>query len=200
MTKKQIIAFDCDDVIVATGSLLVEYYNKLHGTNVQAKDFYSKDYKCVWMADSATVAHDLFAYILTDECASLLPMDGASDVLRELAKKYTLYIVTGRPGYTEKATNAWIDKYLPGIFEKVVFTNFFKANNSRGATRTKADVCRELGAEYLVDDHLAHIRNVAKQGVAGLLFGNLSWEQVGELPPKAVKVDDWNGLRKYFNL
>lgn len=200
MINKPIIAFDCDDVLVATGSLLIGYYNKLHGASVQPKDFYSKDYKGVWMADSATVAHDLFTYILTDECAGLLPEDGASDVLHKLAQKYTLYIVTGRPDFTEDATNAWVNKYLPGIFEKVVFTNFFKSNDSRGATRTKADVCKELGAKYLIDDHLSHIQNVTEQGIIGLLFGNLPWEQVDVLPFHAVKIDDWDALNKYFSL
>src|SRR3979411_2874647 len=99
--NKPIIAFDCDDVIVATGALLIDHYNKLHGTNVQPKDFYSKDYAQVWQADPETATRDLFAYLLTDAYSNLAPMAGAVDTLRELSKDYTLYIVTGRPDETE---------------------------------------------------------------------------------------------------
>lgn len=196
---RQIIAFDCDDVIVATGSLLVNHYNKLHGTDVKPEDFYSKDYEHVWKAEPETAVRDLFAYLLTDSYANLPPMAGAAEVLRHLARSYKLYIVTGRPDATEQATKAWVQKYLPDVFEDVVFTNFFKLNDSKGALRTKADVCKELGAQYLVDDHLHHIQNVAEQGITGLLFGNLPWEQTDELPPRAVKINDWQELKQYFD-
>lgn len=196
--KKQIIAFDCDDVIVATGHQLINYYNKLHGTNVQPSDFYSKDYDTAWKASPEIVARDLFAYLNTDEYANLPPMPGAVEVLTELAKNFTLYIVTGRPDETESATNAWVSRYLPGIFERVVFTNFFKSNDSKGALRTKADVCRELGANWLVDDHLHHIENVSKQGVTGLLFGDLPWEQLHSERENVVKIKDWKQLAEYF--
>jgi 5'(3')-deoxyribonucleotidase len=196
--NRPIIAFDCDDVIVATGSLLVGHYNKLHGTIVQPSDFYSKDYEHVWKAEPETAIRDLFAFLLTDEYANLPPMVGAVEVLRELADNYTLYVVTGRPDATEEATTQWIEKYLPGIFERVVFTNFFKLNDSKGVLRTKADACIELGAEYLVDDHVHHIQNVAERGLTGLLFGDLPWEQPNHLPQGAVKVKDWHELLVYF--
>lgn len=196
---KPIIAFDCDDVIVPTGSLLIAHYNKLHGTTVKPEDFYSKDYEHVWRAEPQVAIRDLFAYLLTDDYINLPPMAGAAETLRHLAETYTLYIVTGRPDATGGATNAWVDKHLPGVFEKIVFTNFFKLNDSRGVLRTKADVCKELGASYLVDDHVHHIRNVADHGITGLLFGDLPWEQPDRLPPKAVKIRDWPALKNYFD-
>jgi 5'(3')-deoxyribonucleotidase len=197
-TPKPIIALDCDDVIVATGELLVNHYNQLHGTTVRPQDFYSKDYEHVWRAEPETATRDLFAYLLTEEYIQLAPMENAAAVLRKLAEQYTLYIVTGRPDETEQATLQWIEKYLPGIFEQVIFTNFFKLNDSKGALRTKADVCKELGAQWLVDDHLYHIHNVADQGITGLLFGDLPWEQLESPSPHIVKIKDWQGLEAYF--
>lgn len=197
--NKKVIAFDCDDVIVASGSLLVEHYNKLHGTDVKQEEFYSKDYENVWHTDSETVNRDLFAYLLTEDYANLPPMEGAVEVLNHLANTHTLYIVTGRPDFTENVTNEWVNKYLPGVFEKIVFTNFFKLSDSRGELRTKADACVEIGAEYLVDDHLHHIQVVAELGITGLLFGNLPWEQTDQLPPLAVKINDWHELKDYFD-
>lgn len=197
--SRPIIAFDCDDVIVATGELLIDHYNKLHGTNVQPEDFYSKDYEHVWQADPETATRDLFAYLLTDAYANLPPMEGAVDTLRKLAENYTLYIVTGRPDETEQSTQGWVDKHLSGIFEKIVFTNFFKLSDSKGALRTKADVCKDIGANWLVDDHLHHIRNVTEQGITGLLFGDLPWEQLDTPTPNIIKVKDWQQLGQYFN-
>jgi 5'(3')-deoxyribonucleotidase len=196
---KPVIAFDCDDVIVATGMHLVEQYNKLHGTHVRHQDFYSKDYESIWEASPETVAHDLFTYLLSDEYSDLAPMTGAAEVLRKLAQTYTIYIVTGRPDFTEEATEKWVNKHLPNIFEQIVFTNFFKTPDSKGGLRTKADVCKEHGAEWLVDDHLHHIHNVAEQGITGLLFGDLPWEQLTEPLPNVVKIKDWRELGHYFD-
>jgi 5'(3')-deoxyribonucleotidase len=197
--NKPIIAFDCDDVIVSTGSLLIEHYNELHGTNVQPQDFYSKDYEHVWQADPETATRDLFAYLLTDEYANLAPMAGAVETLKKLRNDFILYIVTGRPDETDEATHEWVAKYLPNIFEKIVFTNFFKLSDSKGALRTKADVCKELGAQWLVDDHLHHIKNVTEQGIMGLLYGDLAWEQLSEPLTNVVKIKDWNELSMYFD-
>lgn len=89
-------------------------------------------------------------------------------------------------------------KYLPNIFEQIVFTNFFKLNDSKVALRTKADVCKELSAEWLVDDHLHHIKNVTEQGITGLLFGDLPWEQLESSSSNIVKIKDWQQLGDYF--
>lgn len=197
--NKPIIAFDCDDVIVSTGLLLIKHYNQLHGTNVQPQDFYSKDYEHVWQADPEIATRDLFAYLLTDAYANLAPMDGAVETLKKLSNNFTLYIVTGRPVETEQATHEWIEKYLPNIFEEIIFTNFFKLSDSKGALRTKADVCKELGAQWLIDDHLHHIRNVTEQGITGLLFGDLPWEKLSEPSAFIVEIKDWQELSSYFD-
>lgn len=195
---KSIIAFDCDEVIVATGTLLIDHYNKLHGTNVQLKDFYSKDYEHVWQAEPETATRDLFAYLSTDAYINLEPMDGAVETLQKLAGDYTLCMVTGRPDETKQATHAWVHKYLLGIFEKIVFTNFFKLNDSKGAQRTKAEVCKEIGASWLVDDHIHHIKNVTEQGITGILFGDSPWEQLETSTPHLIKIKDWQQLSQYF--
>lgn len=196
---KPVIAFDCDDVIVSSGEPCIAHYNKLHGTNVRAENFYSKDYEHVWQADPETATRDLFAYLLTDEYSDMPPMDGAAETLRKLSEKYSLYIVTGRPDETEQATHNWTNKYLPNIFEEIIFTNFFKLSNSKGKLRTKADVCEELGAQWLVDDHLHHIKNVSEKGVTGLLFGDLPWEQLDAPSGNIVKIKDWQQLGQYFD-
>jgi HAD superfamily hydrolase (TIGR01509 family) len=197
--NRSIIAFDCDDVIVSSGALLVEHYNKLHSTRVEPRDFYSKDYEHVWRSDPETATRDLFAYLLTEDHMSLAPMPGAARVLRQLAERFKLFVVTGRPDETQQATNEWIEKYLPNIFEDIIFTNFFKLNDSKGPLRTKAEVCKELGAQWLVDDHLHHIENVTKHGITGLLFGDLPWERLSTPLPHVVQVSDWTELAKYFD-
>lgn len=197
--NKPVIAFDCDDVLVATGALLVDHYNKLHDTNVKPEDFYSTDYEHVWRVDPETAIRDLFAYLLTDAYSNLAPMKGAVETLQKLTEHFALYIVTGRPDETEKATHEWVDKYLPGVFEKIVFTNFFKLSDSKGALRTKEDVCEELGARWLVDDHLYHIKNVAAKGITGILFGDLPWEKLASPLPNIIKIKDWEQLGQYFD-
>lgn len=195
---KQVIAFDCDDVLVSIGALLVQHYNMLHATNVRPEDFYSKDYKNVWKADPETAVRDVMQYLFTDDYMDLAPMAGAKETLAELSKQYRLFIVTGRPDATRRVTERWLESHLPNVFEEVIFTNFFKLSDSKDQLRSKADVCKELGATYLVDDHVHHIHTVSEQGITGLLFGDLPWEQPDILPANAVKIKDWEALASYF--
>ncbi len=53
-----------------------------------------------------------------------------------------------------------LDQYFPGVFQSIECTGFFD-----GKARSKADVCKQLGADLLIDDHLHHAKAGAQIGI-----------------------------------
>lgn len=62
--------------------------------------------------------------------------------------------------------------------------------------RTKSEVCRVLGADILVDDHIAHAEDVLSAGLKAIVFGNYPWNQRAILPKGMVRRKDWEGVKE----
>jgi 5'(3')-deoxyribonucleotidase len=187
--NKAIIAVDCDDVLVATAQQILDQYNRVHGTSVS-------DYTEIWQLMSSDETRDnRNTYLDSEEYMQSQPIQDAMRALRELNERFELHIVTGRPGFMQDITLAWLKKHLPEVFKTVVFTDFFKQQGGR----SKADICLELGADYLIDDHIRHCEAVARVGVTALLFGDYTWNQADELPKGVIRCKDWPAVAEYFD-
>lgn len=194
--KRLTIAVDCDDVIVPTAAVTLDYYNRTYGTAVALKDFYSNDLS-LWSApDDATAIRRFNEFMETDEFFDLVPTKDTIEALRELAAHHELHIVTGRPDFIEAATLAWLKRHLPDVFKTVVFTNYFTSNISSGKSLSKAEICQQIGVDYLIDDHLHHAEVTAAEGIRVLLFGNYPWNQATKLPPLVTRVKDWRHVKE----
>jgi len=187
--KRLKIAVDCDDVIVPTAGLILQHYNQTYGTRLQLKDFYSNDLSLWGAPDAATAIQRVEAYTKTDEYQQTKPFTEAIEIIRSLHAHHDLHIVTGRADFLQMATTDMLATYFPDIFKTVEFTNFFGTKS-----RPKADVCRELGVDFLIDDHLHHATTVAACGTKVLLFGDYPWNQARELPANIQRVANWQAV------
>jgi 5'(3')-deoxyribonucleotidase len=189
--KRQTIAVDCDDVLVETAPLILAHYNKMYGTHLELKDMYSRDLRVWDVPDAATAIARVEEYLKTDEYRRALPLREAIDVTKQLARYHELHIVTGRTEYLAVATQDMLDQYFPGIFQSIEYTGFFGDKAC-----SKADVCRHLGADLLIDDHLHHAEAVANVGIGVLLFGDYPWNRADKLPANMRRVKDWYEIKK----
>ncbi|HEY2004126.1 MAG TPA: hypothetical protein VGH44_03330 [Candidatus Saccharimonadia bacterium] len=192
--NRQIIAVDCDDVLVETAPLILSHYNKTYGTHLELKDMYSRDLSVWGVLDSVTAIARVEDYLATNEYRNAIPLQEAIDVTSRLANKHELHIITGRTEFLSAATQDMLGRYFPGIFQSVEFTGFFG-----NKARSKADVCQELSADYLIDDHLHHAKLVAKVGIKVLVFGNYPWNQAQTLPKNILRVKDWFEVEKVLD-
>lgn len=187
--NKPIIAIDCDDVIIETAPSTLVYYNNTYGTTVELKDFYSNE-DSVWGADSNTAIERINNYLNSQEFQEQRPFQEAIKVVMELAEQYELHLVTGRHDFLTEATTNMLHTYFPNIFKSVEFTNFFSDN-----PRSKAAVCSNLHAVYLIDDNLHHATVVAEAGIKVLLYGDYPWNEADNLHPNIRRVKDWYEIR-----
>jgi 5'(3')-deoxyribonucleotidase len=188
---KQIIAIDCDDVILETAQLILNWYNHTYGTRLQPSDYYS-DSPAAWgVADDAIAIKRVDRYLATEEYFKAPPLPGAVTITQRLSAHYELHVVTGRADFLRPATTTTLERYFPGVFASIEFTNFF---NQR--IRSKSEVCRQLGVDILIDDHLHHALDVAKIGTKVLLFGNYPWNQTRYLPANIQRANTWHDVEK----
>lgn len=77
-------------------------------------------------------------------------------------------------------------EHFSNLFKSIQFTNHFGTTSL-----TKAQVCQDIGADLLIDDHLNHAELAAQCGVNVFLFGDYPWNKADSLPPNITRVRDW---------
>jgi 5'(3')-deoxyribonucleotidase len=192
-SKRLVIAIDCDDVLIPTSLVTVDYYNQKYGTNLQPADFYGSVTKDTWGTDDDDVAVGRVNEYTQSEFAQLASYPEAVLAVKTLALKHELHLVSGRSGSLESVTKKMVAEYFPGCFKSIEHTNYMVLSTSIHKRRTKGEVCLQLGADLLIDDHIAHGENVIKDGVKRvILFGDYPWNQHEVLLNGIIHCVDWD--------
>lgn len=199
MSPKPVIAIDIDDVLSSSAVGFVEWSNKKYGTHLKPED-YQEHWAEMWKIDLDETFKRAQEFHEDDIVGSYNLIDGALDVLKKLKDKYTLILITSRRMSIKPSTLGWINAHYPNIFEDCVFAGFFDADKPdlNHLKMTKAELAKNLKADYLIDDQLKHIEATAEIGIKGLLFGDYSWNQKDDLPKNVKRVKDWNEILNYF--
>lgn len=113
-------------------------------------------------------------------------MAAANETLSSLAPRFRFAVVTSRQAAVEGATRSWLERQFPGIFESVHFGNHYALDGT--PARSKAEICKEIGAVALIDDSRHHALECARAGLkCVILFGDYSWNRpsMGSAPESA---------------
>lgn len=192
MVKRLVIAIDCDDVLVEVSPHIVEYYNKTHGAAIGLHHMYGPVVPEAWGTDDKDVAiNRIHDYLRTDEHAAIQPSQEAIDAVKDLAERHELHLVTGRADFLEPVTRRMLEAYFPGCFQTIEHTNYLNPSTDAALRRTKGEVCRTIGADILIDDHIKHGESALQDVEEVILFGDYPWNQCEALPERMVRCVDW---------
>ncbi|HEY4161285.1 MAG TPA: hypothetical protein VGM08_04450, partial [Candidatus Saccharimonadales bacterium] len=89
----------------------------------------------------------------------------------------------------------WLRRYFPEMFASVNFSNLFDAEKRR----SKGELCVEMGASFLIDDHLPNVKSAAEHGLQAVLFRDYSWNRAGELPAGVPRCVNWPAVLEHFD-
>jgi hypothetical protein len=110
--------------------------------------------------------------------------------LQELQKSYDLVIVTSRDHRTVSLTHESLALHYPDIFSDVHFVPLW----GNGEKVTKAKICNEIGASYLIDDSFEHCKLAAEVGISAILFGSYGWNRTQALPAHVTRCKTWDDV------
>jgi 5'(3')-deoxyribonucleotidase len=195
---KLIIAVDIDDVIAAETEGIREFTNKKYGFNHQPEDYlvegsFDGYWEKIWKLDQKEAREHFEKFLKSPAIAHLKVVDGAIEVLDKLKIKYDLVVVTSRFGPAIASTEPWLEAHFPTTFSNVEFVT--TKDNKKV---TKADICKEIGASYLIDDNPETCNIAASEGITALLFGVYGWNRNVKLQPMVIRVKNWQEVLEYF--
>lgn len=125
----------------------------------------------VWRCSPEVANERVHAFFQSEHfAAGIEPLPGARSSLTRLKSVCNLVVVTSRQTVIREATEAWLDKHFTGIFEQVLLGNHFAQS---GTSRSKADMCRDVGASILVDDNPTYALECADAGIDVLHMDHL---------------------------
>jgi|SRR5579859_4832390 len=198
--SKSIIAVDIDDVLSNLAQELIDFSNRTWGTHLTIDD-YDEHWGEMWKVDDAETkrrSDELHNAALASKLKHNLD---ARPVLEKLARKYTLVLATSRRRLITRETADWISKYFPKIFSGIHYSGIYDTNHHADIQTkiTKADILKQIGASYLIDDQPKHCVAAADTGVIALLFGDYPWNRYAQLKPGIIRAKNWQEVLEYFD-
>jgi uncharacterized HAD superfamily protein len=192
---KPTIAVDLDDVLALHAASFIQFSNERYGTSLQPHE-YDDEWVNLW----GDVARDEIVrrageFHTHEQTTAYGKIEEASPVLARLKQGYRLVIITARPQNLIPATHEWLAQHHSEVFEEVHFVPIWEPNN----TVTKADICKQIGASYLIDDSVKHCNIAAEGGITSLLFGDYAWWNRHEVDPRIIRVSGWGKVQEYFD-
>jgi|SRR3989344_5252880 len=180
------IAIDIDEVITDTTTALVNYYNRnYNGRRLRFDDFTQYHIEDV-LGISKKEGEAIFErFFNSGEFDKIIPIEGAINSIRDLARENDISILTARPDSYRGKTENWFDKYLQEFKKRIIYSDDASSNY-----RTKAEICRNMEIGLILEDHFRYSVECANAGIDVVLFDK-PWNK--NIKHKRIKrVKNWN--------
>lgn len=184
---------DLDNVLGDTLGSFADFHNAVYGTSFKREDFREKTLAQAIGCTLEESRKRMKAFEDSSHANNIQPMPGSQKGVLQLAKKSELVVVTARPISIEERTVQWVKRHFPDCFSSVYLAD---RENPDRITVKKADTCRSLGVELLVEDWLDTAVECAAKGIKVLLYDSL-WNQDGRLPEGITRVRGWEEIVRY---
>jgi len=188
-----IIAVDLDDTLADSLTSFIHFHNKNYNTSLKYKDFTAYTLNEIMGMPKEEEAKRLEEFDNSKHFEEIKPLKEAVEAVSELAKKHKIIIITGRAESSEKKTRAWVKKNLPMIKDI-----FFIRKVYHETPKNKADVCKKINADILIDDNLNHVHNCNRAGVKAILI-DYPWNRNAKLGKLIQRVKSWKEIVKFIN-
>lgn len=183
MSRRLVIVVDCDDVLIHTTKYLVDTYNDQYGTQVPLAHAYDSGYDA-WAAEKPVVLQRFVEMQMAPAHAEILPRADAIEAVKTLAQQHELHLVTARLADVDHVTRAMVDEYFPECFASI---------NHVGVDYSKGAVCKDLGADVIIDDNFKHVVAGREHGVGlPIWFGQYPWQREHDVQEiNGVRCSEW---------
>lgn len=185
--NKPVVAVDFDDSLVVFGEVLFAYLNQRFSTRVAFTDARTFDLTKTFGQDHDTMVRQV-RHFCHQRHHEIMPADGVHKVLARLADHYEFRLVTSRCESLREITEAWMEEQ--GLLHHFPVREFTCGYGSLfpHLTRSKLEVCREMGARVLIEDAPHNAQAVANE--IPVLMPHRPWNDMfGH--PNVTRVHSW---------
>lgn len=180
MVDKPLIAVDIDDTIADSSEALRLEVNRAYDVDLSRNDYYVDTdvigyYDRVWENAGLQVSFEGLTTDLSIDQSHIKPIYGVVDTIKRLRKDYRIVIVTSRDIEWKAATDVWVKNHFGDLFETIYLTDDHL--DSEGRPISKGELCKRLGAKYLIDDNPHFCLSAREHGIIPIMFGDYGWQQ-----------------------
>lgn len=195
--KKPVIAVDVDEVLLPLHRHFLDHHNAVYGTDFVYPDPLGRYLLQEFTGeDGAVVIEKLQKFYASGETRHLQPLPGAVKAIKRLSKRYDLVIISNQQQFQGEYTKVVLREQFDEIFREVYFT----ASPIPGhRPELKSELCKRVGARYLIDDALKNALHCAAEGIEVILFGDYYWNRHESLPGGIARCRDWPAVLEYFD-
>ena len=208
MKHSPVIACDIDEVLFPYLSGYCKYYNRIHSASLSVNDFHSYNFSHVHGHTEEYIADLVYAFHDEPEFEEIEPITGSLEAVSELQKLGELHFVTARQAAIADKTHAWIKKHFNIDSDRIHIGNHWtKPTDAVTLRRSKAEMCKLIKADVLIDDALSYATECAEAGIQVFLFdlnGEYGWNKKDKLHANITRVHSWEpviqGIRNIDNV
>lgn len=198
---RKTIAVDIDDVLASINEGMRLFINTYYGEEHTPEDYtadgqYWGYWEQIWNVSDEEGKKRYEAFIHSDEFLQATTNDGAIDVINRLKLDHDLVVVTAREDFHVEGTHRWLDQNFAETFKRIEFAPIW----SKEKKVSKGEICKVIGAGYLIDDNVEHCNLAAEEGVQALLFGEYGWNRNHKLHESVIRVKNWHEVAEYFSV
>lgn len=161
---KSVIGVDYDGVIGDTGRMKVDWIRERTGLVVMP-----------WQTDRTTCveligleAYEEMGHAVYERELTLAapPVRGSIEALTQLCRHREVFVITARSHRWAVHAEEWL--WNQNLTHRLAGVRCIKLAD--GTARTKADLCRELGVQAMIDDDERHLRDIEIPALTRILF------------------------------
>jgi uncharacterized HAD superfamily protein len=173
--EKKTIAVDVDDVSLDFVLSFVRFYNARYGTDFVKKDFFSYDLWKVLGITKEKITQRMSLFYESDYFDEIEPVQDAQEALYILNQKRNNVFVTSRPIKIKLKTDLSLRRNFKDSYSETFYSGDFN-----GQGKSKAEICKELGAFLIIEDCLKYALDCSSHGIPVFLVDQ-PWNQNGDL-------------------
>ena len=184
------IGIDLDEILADFLSAIIKYHNLTYGTKLERGQFSSYGFWKTWGGTKEEAIQKVCDFYKTPFFKNIQPVSGAKKAISTLRQNNDLFIVTSRHDDVIDQTMKWVEGHFPNTFTDIYFANnYFQG----GASKTKVQICDEIGANILIEDSMEYALECVNSKRKVFLL-DYPWNQCPELPQGISRFSSWDEI------
>ncbi len=185
------IAIDIDEVILEFLESFLEFYNSKYG-----KNFKKEDFKSYVFEETLGGSHEEIVELIKEFGYNnkINFVEDALESIKAISENHEVFIITARHPMFKQKTNDFFKKHFGDIFNEILYTG--EAFEKQGIT--KADLCKSLNIDFIIEDNYIFSSEYAKKGIKVLLL-NKPWNKDSKVFDNIFRVDSWKEILEKIN-